>query len=75
MIDDIAEAFWHWLKDTLLRALEPVFCFVTRSLLFIVSFSYLRIQHSSCQRHRILALIGFIIVFTLILSIFYLINN
>ena len=75
MVDDIAEAFGHWVKDTLLRILEPVFCFITRSILFVATLGFVRIPHSSCKRNWVLALIGFIVVFSLTLYIFYLVNN
>ena len=75
MVDDIAEAFGHWVKDTLLKLLEPVFCFISRSILFVATLGYVRIPHSSCQRNRILALFGFIVVFLLTLYVFYLLNN
>jgi len=75
MVDDIAEAFWNLLKDTLARVLEPVFCLLTRSILFAVTPGYIRIPHSSCQRHRILGLSGFLVMFSLTLYIFYLVNK
>lgn len=75
MVDDIAEAVGHWVKDTLLRLLEPVFCLITRGILFMATLGYVRIPQSSCQRHRVLALLGFIVVFSLTLYVFYTINN
>ena len=75
MVDDIAEALGHWLKDTLLKHLEPVFCFITRSILFVATLGFVRIPYSSCQRNRVLALLGFIVVFSLTLYIFYIVNN
>ena len=75
MVGDIAEAIGHLIKDIILKALEPVFCFIARGIVFTVTLGQVKMAHDSCERYVILPLMGFIVFFSLTLYIFYLINN
>jgi len=75
MVSDVAEAIGHIIKDLILKALEPVFCFVARGLIFVLTLGQVRITHNSCERYIILPLLGFALLFSITLYIFYLFNN